>query len=387
MTKKFNLFLMSAIMLICLGIQLNAMQSLTNELVPFDTSRIYHVMDKARNGKEITLGFIGGSITKGYAASSDSKRWINLVTDWWKTTFPKAKINMINAGIGGTGSNIGAFRVKEDLLSHHPDFVIVEFAVNDSLNDFSMQTMEGLVRQILQDLGNPGLMMLCLREAKGRTAQKYHIPVAKHYKIPLVSFADLIDKQVAKDGVPINSIFSDGLHPLDSGMKYIADFITDELNRIYKTLPGEKNLPPINNHIPRPITTNLFENTTKYNAFNLQPRSNDGWKNNENGWYADTPGSEMIFQLQGSFIAVLYSRYKTENRGKVEIWLDNGKHTILNAYWTESWGPATIFEVLGENLNDAIHNLHIKIVDEHDNGTNGHYFQLLNVLSAKKSKP
>jgi lysophospholipase L1-like esterase len=234
----------------CSGRQdINAMKSL-HENVPFDTARIYQVMAKARRGEEITLGYIGGSITKGYAASSDSKRWINLVTDWRKKTFPKAKFNMINAGIGGTGSNIGAFGVKEDLLSHHPDFVIVEFAVNDSLSNFSTQTMEGLVKQILQDPKSPGLMMLCLREAKGKTAQKFHIPVAQHYKIPLVSFADLIDAQAAKDGVSINSIFSDGLHPLDSGMKYIAGFIADELDRIYKKLPDDRKLPSLKKQLP-----------------------------------------------------------------------------------------------------------------------------------------
>ena len=36
-----------------------------------------------------------------------------------------------NAGIGGTTSEFGAARVGTDLLEERPDFVIVEFSVND----------------------------------------------------------------------------------------------------------------------------------------------------------------------------------------------------------------------------------------------------------------
>jgi len=48
----------------------------------YDTTRILNVMDKARRGEPITIGVIGGSITAGYAASVENKRWANLMTDW-----------------------------------------------------------------------------------------------------------------------------------------------------------------------------------------------------------------------------------------------------------------------------------------------------------------
>ena len=386
MIKHCNLFLL-LIFSLSVSAQkgMNTTKTVTSNMYSYDTTRIYDVMAKARRGEEITLGFIGGSITKGFAASSDSKRWINLVTNWWKTTFPKAKINMINAGIGGTGSNIGAFRVKEDLLSHQPDFVVVEFAVNDSLNDLSTQTMEGLVRQILQDPRHPALMMLCLREEKGKTAQKYHIPVARHYRIPLISFADLIEAQVAKDGVSLHSLFSDGLHPLDPGMKYIAQFINDELSRIYHKLPPDNEMSVVKTKLPNPLTTELFANTTKYNSTTLIAKSNNGWNKSPDSWTAETPGSEITFEVKGSAIAILYSRYNTVNRGMAEVWLDNGKHILLNAHWNDTWGPAIIFKMIGEFLESDKHTLHIKIVKETDEWSNGHFFQLLNVLSAEKT--
>jgi lysophospholipase L1-like esterase len=42
-----------------------------------------------------------------------------------------AKFDYINAGIGGTTSQFGVTRVENYLLCYHPDFVIVEFSVND----------------------------------------------------------------------------------------------------------------------------------------------------------------------------------------------------------------------------------------------------------------
>ena len=200
-----------------------------------------------------------------------------------------------------------------------------------------------------------------------------------------MSFGDLIGPQVAKDGIPIHDIFIDGLHPLDPGMKYIAQFITDELNRIYQQLPADKNIPAVNTELPLPLTTDLYANTTKYNAFTLTPVSNNGWTDSMEGWSADVPGAEIVFELEGDAIALEYSKHNEGKRGKVKIWIDNVKDTTLDAYWTETWGPATIFTLIGKNLSKGKHILHLKIIDDHSEGSTGHYFQLLNVLKAENN--
>ena len=55
-----------------------------------------------------------------------------MVADWWQTRFPSSAVTLVNAGIGATGSDIGTFRVKKDVIEKDPDFVVVEFAVNDA---------------------------------------------------------------------------------------------------------------------------------------------------------------------------------------------------------------------------------------------------------------
>ena len=54
------------------------------------------------------------------------------MADWWKDTFPESSVVLVNAGWGGTGSDIGTHRLREDLLVHELDFFVIEFSVNDS---------------------------------------------------------------------------------------------------------------------------------------------------------------------------------------------------------------------------------------------------------------
>jgi lysophospholipase L1-like esterase len=117
-------------------------------------------MAKAQRGEKITVAVIGGSITAGAKASVPGKRYGNLVADWWRETFPKAEVAFVNAGIGATGSNYGALRASRDLLSHRPDFVVVEYSVNDGDTQEAAETLEGLIRQILSQPNTPAVVEL-----------------------------------------------------------------------------------------------------------------------------------------------------------------------------------------------------------------------------------
>ncbi len=67
---------------------------------------------------------------------------------WFRHQYPHTKFTEINAAIGGTGSMLGAYRLRHDVLRHQPDLLFVEFAVNDAgaPPDQLTQTMEGIVR-------------------------------------------------------------------------------------------------------------------------------------------------------------------------------------------------------------------------------------------------
>lgn len=111
--------------------------------------RLANVIKKLKNGEEVTVGFIGGSITQGTSAGNDLC-YAKLTADWLQKTYSNAKINYVNAGIGATGSYIGVHRVANDLLSKKPDLVFVEFSVNDTTENTerNKKSYDGLLRTI-----------------------------------------------------------------------------------------------------------------------------------------------------------------------------------------------------------------------------------------------
>lgn len=51
--------------------------------------------------------------------------------DLLRRRYPSVKFQEVNAGIGGTGSDLGAFRMDRHVIVHEPDLVFIEFAQND----------------------------------------------------------------------------------------------------------------------------------------------------------------------------------------------------------------------------------------------------------------
>ncbi|MGC8802847.1 MAG: SGNH/GDSL hydrolase family protein [Bacteroidales bacterium] len=376
-----KIYLISCLLFI--GMEISLSQSLKSANVGgYDTTRLYNVFIKALRGDTVTLVYLGGSITQGYAASVEANRWANRVTAWWQSKFPSAHFSMINAGIGGTGSDIGMFRLRRDVLKYNPDLVIVEFSVNDAQGTWATTSMEGLIRQLLMASGHPAVMMLMLKQSNGTTAKASHEIVGNYYKVPMISFADLIDAAVSQDGISLESIFVDGLHPNDVGMQYIATFITDELEKVYANVPDTNQLLTVDTVLPAPYISNTYDHTYMYTNTTIVPEMSNGWTNSGTGWVAINPGDEMIFEVEGNSIAVLYSKHNNTQWGRAEMWVDGYPHKVFDAYWTQTWGPATVFGLVQDQLPDGKHKLHIKISDVSPDGSSGHTFYLLNVLKA-----
>ena len=96
-------------------------------------ARIAKVLQKALSGEDITVVTIGGSITSGAWATSDENKYAVRVKNWFVEQFPNITVNFQNAGISATPSLIGVHRVAEQVLSFDPDFVVVDFTVNENV--------------------------------------------------------------------------------------------------------------------------------------------------------------------------------------------------------------------------------------------------------------
>lgn len=100
-------------------------------------------ISKALSGKQVTVCYLGGSITQQMG-------WRVQSLDYFRKHFPKADFKENNAAIGGTGSQLGVLRMDKDVMKTKPDLLFVEFAVNDDLtkdDSIIYRSMEGIVRK------------------------------------------------------------------------------------------------------------------------------------------------------------------------------------------------------------------------------------------------
>lgn len=102
-----------------------------------------NLIKKLEEGKSVRIAYLGGSITEQDGWRVHSRKYL-------ARKYPEARVEEINAAIGGTGSDLGCLRVGADVIAKNPDAVFVEFAVNDAFRNPReiFGDMEGIVRQI-----------------------------------------------------------------------------------------------------------------------------------------------------------------------------------------------------------------------------------------------
>lgn len=300
-----------------------------------------NVLQKLRRGDDVRIAWLGGSIT---AAAG----WRVKTREWFADQYPDSRVTEIHAAIGGTGSDLGVFRVQRDALRHDPDLLFVEFAVNDGNAPAGRiwQAMEGIVRQAWRH--DPQLDVCFvytyrvgfeedLRNGFCPSAAAAMEMLAEHYGIPSVNFAKRIVEQESAgqlvfqaDEAPPGDIvhFSkDGVHPLDGGHQIYADLVAEAVQSMAE-LPavdhGSKlNEPFVEDHweaakmvsVDASMLTADWERLTETDT--LQQRFGDRMGQL---WQAEQAGARIRFRFRGSTVK-LYDLLGPDG-GQVLVTLD-----------------------------------------------------------------
>ena len=344
-----------------------------------DTARLQHVLFRAREGKPVTVAVIGGSITQGASASKPENRYGDLVAAWWRRTFPATPIAYVNAGIGATGSNYGALRAPRDLLAHRPDFVVVEYAVNDSNTRESAETLEGLVRQILRLPNRPAVMLLFTMSRNGGNAQEWHGKVGAHYRLPMVSFRDAFWPEIQAGRMKWEDVEADVVHPNDRGHAACATFIAAAINRV---LPAKETLPAID-PIPAPLLSDLFEHVALMEADALKPIRNVGWSFDpkSSAWVSDKPGSTIEFEVEGRVFSAMHYVVKGP-MGKARVTVDGGTPRELDGWFDQTWGGYRQYNEVARLDKPGKHRVRFELLSDASPGSTGHEFRILGLGAA-----
>jgi lysophospholipase L1-like esterase len=342
-------------------------------------------------GKTVRIAYLGGSITA-------QEGWRPKTLKWFRDQFPAVKVEEINAAIGGTGSDLGVFRLKHDVLDHDPDLLFVEFAVNDggAPPEQIHRCMEGIVRQTWKY--NPRTDICFVYTVAGNmldTLKQEQLPrsmiameqIAEHYGIPsinmglevarlekdgkLVFKGDLPKTDTEKAALGDRMVFSpDGVHPYpETGHQIYLEAVVRSMGKIRKLgVPGPHSL------LPPFITENL-------ESAKMVPLSraklSSGWQRLDREkdtlakrfskrlpemWKASQPGDSISFRFLGT-TAKIYDLLGPDC-GQVIVKVDDRAPVVkprFDAYCTYH-RLATLS--IAEGLSNTVHQVELTIHPE-----------------------
>ncbi len=292
-----------------------------------------NVLAKLEAGEEVRIGYLGGSITA-------QAGWRPKTLAWFAEQFPQAKVSEINAAIGGTGSELGGFRLEHDVLVHKPDLLFVEFAVNDGGTppEQIYRCMEGIVRQTWRNDPKTdicfvytlaGNMLETLQEGVFPRSASAMEKIAKHYGIPSIHMG-LEVARLEREGQLIfkgakpkteqeraelgdRILFSpDAVHPYtDTGHQLYLEAIVRSMDRI-----RGRGI-PVPHLLGDPFVADNWEEAKMIPL--SRARLSDGWKRLDpetdgmakrfgnrlpEVWQADQPGESIRFRVRSNVVRI-----------------------------------------------------------------------------------
>ena len=343
-------------------------------------SRLKAVMKKAEARKPVTVAVIGGSITQGSSATKPENSYASIMKKWWQETFPETTINYVNAGIGGTDSYLGVHRMGPDLLDYNPDFVIVEFSVNDANNSFYKTTYENLVRRVILQDNSPAVLLLYMTQDDGTSAQNNHVYTGFNYKLPQISYHDMILKELEAERIKWTEISPDNIHPNDKGHAICGEVIWRYLNSVYEALdePDE----PLDLTAIKPLSPEVYMNGGIFDNTSISADKAEGfapggvaWGEFGKGWQAKAGGS-ITFTVKAKRIGILFDRSVSGTYGTATVTVDGKEVGTLEGDFTGGWGNSVYAKEIFAEKDEAVHTVTVTVPE-------GKWFDILGILVSK----
>jgi hypothetical protein len=355
-----------------------------------------NALGKLEGGGEARIAYLGGSITK-------SQGWRTMTEEWFREQYPQARIEAINAGISGTGSALGVFRVERDVLQHKPDLLFIEFAINDggTSGERIRGSMEGIVRKARR--ADPDLdicfvlvvgqwMTEGLRQGEVPHTYTAHTDIAEHYGLPTIHLGVEVARlehegklvftgrwpqtEEEKAALGDNILFSgDGVHPYDAGHALYAEAVARSIEKMKGVgRPGPHSLPPPfredNFEYATPIPLDRAEMTAGWRKLDVEGDSAvkkllagaEFGDKLEALWLAEEPGESISFRFRGT--SVMVYDLAGPDCGQIIVTVDGGEPKIVPRF--DSWctGHRVTVMTAAADLPDEQHTIRLEIDDE-----------------------
>lgn len=336
-----------------------------------DVSRIERAMNKAKIGQDITIAFLGGSITQGCNATKFEDCYASRTYKWFKDKFRNVKVKYVNAGVGATGSIIGVHRIEKQVLSQNPDIVFIDFAVNDKDSIYDKVAYESIIRRILSVENPPAIVEVFMSNFDGSNVQPQQIDIGRKYNLPMISFRNAIYIEMISERLQWKDVASDEVHPNDYGHFIISNLLTAFMEDVYKNLKEVK----VNKiELGEPLFGDKYICGITMNNNNLEAKEvsgfssdNEGFQVFKDGWkfISETGGEATLsVDLEGRNIFLLYKKTIKDTAAKLSVRIDDKEEIIIDTFFKDGWGDYSATELLVEELLSGKHKIEIKVLNE-----------------------
>lgn len=354
-----------------------------------NNARIKNVIKKAREGKDVTIAYLGGSITEGLGADHKKYSYARSSCSMFSKVYGKQNnVYFVNAGMSGTPSTLGAIRYKRDVLGQTPngkapDILFLEFAVNDREECTKGGAYEGLIRRALASGSAVVLIFSVFRD--NFNLQDTYIPYGKHYDLPMVSIKNGVSSQFIVNGFS-DWYFHDYWHPTNAGHLFMARCIMNLFKKMDQE-PKEKD--NINSHkLPQAINTSDFDHVKmiqRKNALRLKKKKSailqyraGGFKKSDKqtgkyvynrkkmkfvtNWMHDKKCGKKALSLKvkcQSFF-IVYKLSSNKQTGSANVYVDGKKKLTMDGYNQDGWNNARTV-VAFHNKRSTKHKIQIRM--------------------------
>lgn len=192
------------------------------------------LVKKWPKNRTLNIIFHGHSVPTGYARTpivNTLQAYPHLLLHGIKAQYPFAVVNVITTSIGGEQAEQGEKRFKKEVLTHRPDVLFIDYALND--RGIGLERAEKAWRKMIEATLKKGIKLILLTPTPDlkENIDDENTPLAAHaemirklakeYKVGLVdSYKIFYDK--AKNGEDLKKYMSQNNHPNPAGHSSVA---------------------------------------------------------------------------------------------------------------------------------------------------------------------
>ena len=343
-----------------------------------------NTFSKIQNNKELTVAFLGGSITYNHG-------WRDKVCQYLQETYPQTSFRFIPAGIPSLGSLPHSFRLQSDVLDKgNIDLLFIEAAVNDHANNtdsiIQLRAMEGIIYHALTFNPSMNIVLMAFSDEDKNSdfekniepfEVKVHRELAEYYGLPFINLSKEVYERIKHCEFSWDADFKD-LHPSPYGYNIYYQSIKTLFQISQKEYNGESI---VNVQLSKPQNKNVYDKgiyvdvfqATRLRGFavieNWQPLDK---KETRQGFVnvpvleASKGGSAFMLSFTGNAVGIAVA--SGPDAGIIEYRIDKGKPKTINLFtaWSNSlhlpW-----YLILADGLEEGKHVLDVKTSSDKGN--------------------